>query len=198
MTRPRNTRDQILAAAAQALSRKGYAQFRLSDVAEIVGVRQTAVYHYFDSREALVAEVMATGQQLVREHVESALKELGPGASPMQRITTAMEEHLRVELELSDFATAITRNRGQLPPPMQELVRKESVDYIEIWRGLLEDAQRAGDIPPSVDLRATRMLLIGALNGVAEWFNPDAGSLESVVAAAKHLLVGGLTAARPL
>lgn len=189
-----NSREQILAAAAHVLSRKGYSHTRLSDIAEIVGVRQTAVYHYFASREELVAEVMAVGQQRLREHVEAALEALGADASPMERIITAIEAHLRVALELSDFATAVTRNRGQLPEDARGLLRAEGTEYLALWRELLQQAQAAGDIPPFVDLRSARMLLMGALNWTPEWFNPASGSLESVVATAQYMLCGGLTA----
>lgn len=134
------TRERILSAAAQVLSVKGYSETRLSDIAEIAELRAPAVYYYFASRDELISEVMAVGQHRLREHVESALSALPEDTEPMDRICVAVQAHLQVELELSDFATAVTRNLGQLPDEARSRLRAEGGEYITLWRQLLEQA----------------------------------------------------------
>ena len=51
-----NTRDRILHAAARVLSERGYAASRLSDIADLAGLRTPGMYHYFASRDDLVLE----------------------------------------------------------------------------------------------------------------------------------------------
>jgi AcrR family transcriptional regulator len=186
------TRERILAAAARILSAKGYSETRLSDIAASAELRAPAVYYYFDSREALIAEVMAVGQRRLREHVESALTGLPPTTAPMDRIAAAVQAHLQVELQLSDFATAVTRNIGQLPDEVRDRLRAEGAEYIGLWRGLLDAARRAGVMRPDLDLRAARMLVMGALNWTTEWWNPEHGSLAAVVQTAQSLVRHGL------
>jgi TetR/AcrR family transcriptional regulator, cholesterol catabolism regulator len=186
------TRERILAAAAKILSRKGYSETRLTDIAEIAELRAPAVYYYFASREALIAEVMAVGQRRLRDHVETALAALPADLDPMDRICTAVQAHLQVELQLSDFATAVTRNMGQLPDDVRGLLRQESGEYVMLWRGLLEAARAAGAVRNDLDLRAARMLIMGALNWTPEWWNPEQGSLAGVVATAQSLVRNGL------
>ncbi|MBK1787295.1 TetR family transcriptional regulator [Prauserella sp. ASG 168] len=189
---PSATRDRILDAAARILSEKGYSATRLADIAQLAEVRAPALYYYFSSREELIAEVMAVGQRRLREHVESALAALPPGTAPMDRIDTAVQAHLQVELQLSDFATAVTRNLGQLPDDVRERLRSEGSEYIGLWRRLLEQARAAGLIRPDLDLRAARMLVMGALNWTPEWWNPRQGSLTDVIDTAKSLVRHGL------
>lgn len=186
------TRDRILSAAAEVLSRSGYSETRLSDIAELAEVRAPAVYHYFPSREALIAEVMAVGQQRLREHVEKALAELPQQADPMERICAAVAAHLQVALGLSEFATAVTRNLGQLPEDIRRLLRAETATYMDLWRTLLDDAQQAGAIRPELELRAARMLVIGALNWAPEWWDPRQGALTTVISTAQSLVRTGL------
>lgn len=196
--RPVSTRDRILAAAAEVLSRRGYSEARLSDIAEIAEVRAPAVYHYFRSREELIAEVMAVGQQRLREHVEKALAELPRQVDPMDRICAAVGAHLHVALDLSDFATAVTRNRGQLPEDIRRRLRAESSAYMDLWRGLLDDARNAGLMRPGLEPRAARMLVMGALNWAPEWWDPRRGALSTVIATAQSLVRTGLgTAGAP-
>ncbi|MFD5257354.1 TetR/AcrR family transcriptional regulator [Streptomyces bobili] len=186
------SRDRILAAAARVLSLKGYAATRLSDIASLAGLRPPAVYYYFPSREVLIAEVMVVGQLRLREHVETELAALPDSTPPMDRICAAVEAHLQVALGLSDFATAVTRNSGQLPEAIRARLREESGAYLALWRNLLATAEAAGAIREGLDLRAARMLVMGALNWTPEWWNPRQGSLTGVIRTAQSVVRHGL------
>jgi AcrR family transcriptional regulator len=175
------------------LSVKGYSGTRLSDIAEAAELRAPAIYYYFSSREHLVAEVMAEGQRIVLECVEQALAALPPATRPLDRIDRAVAAHLQVELRQSDFATAVIRNSGQLPDDAQQLVHAAGRKYFELWRQLLADAAEAGEIDRGLDLRVARMLVIGALNWTAEWWDPGRGTLDALVATAQRMVRSALT-----
>jgi AcrR family transcriptional regulator len=188
------TRERILAAAATVLSRKGYAGARLSDIAALAELRTPAVYYYFDSREALVNEVMTVGQRRVLDHVTAALADLDGSAGPLERMDRAVEAHLEVELSLSDFATAVTRNSGQLPEELKQAFRADSHRYFALWDDLLADLAAAGLMSTEVSPRVVRMLVLGALNWTAEWWDPGNGRLDDVVDTARRLVRGAVTA----
>ncbi len=52
----------------------------------------------------------------------------------------------------------------------------------------------AGLLRSDLEARAARMLVLGALNWAAEWWNPRRGSLEVVVRTAQSLVRSGLAA----
>ena len=52
----------------------------------------------------------------------------------------------------------------------------------------------AGELRPELEPRAARMLVLGALNWAAEWWNPRRGSLEQVIRTAKVIVRNGLSA----
>ncbi|MFC4469337.1 TetR/AcrR family transcriptional regulator [Streptomyces xiangluensis] len=186
------TRERILDAAAHVLSRKGYAGTRLSDVAEQAQIQAPAIYYYFSSREVLIEEVMWVGVARMREHLVKALDALPADAGPMDRIDTAVEEHLRYQLAISDFATAAIRNAGQLPEDIRTRQLAEEAQYGDVWRTLIQDAQKAGELRADLEPRVSRMLVLGALNWAAEWWNPRQGSLDVVVRTAQSLVRHGL------
>jgi AcrR family transcriptional regulator len=191
------TRERILNAAAHVLSRKGYAATRLSDVADQAEVQAPAIYYYFPSREALVEEVMWTGIARMREHVGQVLAALPAGTGPIERIDAAVAEHLRYELDISDYTTAAIRNAGQVPDYIRTRYSAEAARYGEIWRKLLQDAVQAGLLRSDLDPMAARMLVLGALNWAAEWWNPRRGSLslDTIVRTAQSLVRNGLSPA---
>lgn len=188
------TRQRILDAAAHVLSRQGYAGTRLTDVAEVAEIQPPAIYYYFPSREDLIEEVMWSGIAHMADHVQSELDALPLEATAMDRIEVAVESHLRYQLEISDYTTASIRNAGQIPEHIRLRYSQEANRYGDIWRKLIQDAKQDGELRPELEPRAARMLVLGALNWAAEWWNPRRGSIEQVVRTAKVLVRGGLSA----
>ena len=188
------TRERILDAAAHVLSRKGYAGTRLTDVADQAEIQAPAIYYYFPSRDDLIEEVMWSGIAHMRDHIAAVLAALPGGSGPLERIDAAVEAHLRYSLEISDYTTASIRNAGQVPEAIRIRYTAEAARYGEMWRALLGDAQSAGLLRADLEPMAARMMVLGALNWAAEWWNPRRGSLDGVVRTAQSLVRHGLAA----
>ena len=186
------TRERILDAAAHVLSRKGYAGTRLSDVADQADIQAPAIYYYFPSRDDLIEEVMWSGIAHMREHLTAVLARLSAGAGPLDRIDAAVEAHLRYCLEISDYTTASIRNAGQVPESIAIRYAAEASQYGDMWRKLLQDAENAGMLRPGLDPMSARMMVLGALNWTAEWWNPRRGSIDALVRTAQSLVRHGL------
>jgi TetR/AcrR family transcriptional regulator, cholesterol catabolism regulator len=189
------TRSRILNAAAHVLSAKGYAGTRLSDVAEYAELQAPAIYYYFASRDDLIEEVMYAGIADMRKHLQGVLDALPPEASPMDKILAAVEEHLRHELELSDYASASIRNAGQIPERLRARQLKEEAAYGRIWRRLFDEACAEGQLRSDLDARHAQLLVMGALNWSAEWFDPRRSSVDTIVSNAQVLVRNGLSPA---
>jgi TetR/AcrR family transcriptional regulator, cholesterol catabolism regulator len=190
------TRTRILDAAAHVLSVKGYAGLRLTDVADKAELQAPAIYYYYPSRDDLIEEVMWAGIADMREHVTAVLDDLPPDVTPMDRLLAAVEAHLRHELEISDYTTASIRNAGQVPLKIRKRQIREEERYGEIWRGLINDIARSGELRDDLDLYVAQMLVFGALNWAVEWWDPRRGSLETIVANAQSFVRHGLTQTR--
>lgn len=196
-SKSQRTRARILDAAAHVLSVKGFAGTRLTDVAEYAELQAPAIYYYFPSREDLIEEVMYCGISDMREHLQEVLDALPPGTPAIDRIMAAVEAHLRHELELSDYTTASIRNSGQVPEHLRTRQKKEEAAYGRIWQGLFADAVADGDIRADLDPRMARLLVMGALNWAAEWWDAKRGSVDAIVANAQILVRSGLTPDAP-
>ena len=190
------TRERILDAAAEVLSRKGYAGTRLAEVADAAGVQAPAIYYYFASRDDLVEEVMWAGAHRVRAHLEEVLAELPADTEPRDRLLVAVEAHLRYELQISAYTTAAVRNAGQVPEHLRERPAAEEGAYSRLWRELFRDAQDAGQLRPELDINVFRLLLLGSMNWAVEWWNPRTRSLDDLVRATQDMVRHG-TFAQP-
>lgn len=187
------TRERILDSAAYVLSRKGFAGTRLSDVAAHAELQAPAIYYYFKSREELIEEVMFVGISHIRAHVSGVIDALGPDIRPIDRIAAAVEAHMRYELSISDYTTAAIRNGGQMPEHLRERHEAERTRYGNEWQALYQAAKDAGELREGLDLRATRMLVMGALNWASEWWNPKrGGSLTALVRTTQSIVLHGI------
>ena len=186
------TRRRILDAAAHVLSAKGYAGLRLNDVAAQAELQAPAIYYYYPSRDDLIEEVMWAGIADMREHVIAVLDALPADISALDRLLTAVDAHLRHELEISDYTTAAIRNAGQVPPRIRKRQVLEEERYGEVWRRLINAMARSGELRADLDLYMAQMLVLGALNWAVEWWDPRRGSLETVVANAQSFVRYGL------
>jgi AcrR family transcriptional regulator len=191
-SKSQRTRTRILDAAAHVLSVRGFAGTRLTDVAEYAQLQAPAIYYYFSSREVLIEEVMFCGISDMRQHLQRTLDALPPDTPSMDKIEAAVEAHLRHELELSDYTTASIRNSGQIPEHLRTRQKKEDAAYGRIWQQLFTNAVADGELRHDVDTTMARLLVMGALNWAAEWWDPGRGSVAAIVSAAQMLVRSGL------
>ena len=68
--RPDDRPQEILEAALQVFARDGYRNTTLDQVAEAAGVTKGAIYHYFDTTEALLLGVIEHSQKLAFSRAE--------------------------------------------------------------------------------------------------------------------------------
>ena len=191
------TRARILDAAAHVLSVKGYAGTRLSDVAVEAEIQAPAIYYYFSSRDDLIEEVMFSGIDAMGKHLQGVLDDLPAETSAMDRIMAAVDAHLRHELELSDYATASIRNSGQVPEELRKRQHEAEQRYGRIWRRMFDTAAADGQLRADLDPRIAQLLVIGALNWSAEWWDPRRGSVDAIVKNAQVLIRNALAPVEP-
>jgi AcrR family transcriptional regulator len=84
----RQTRQAILDAALELFSEKGYFGTSLRDIATVVGVRESALYNYFTSKEALFTDLLATVRPCAAEQLAEFFAEpITDVRSTLERLT---------------------------------------------------------------------------------------------------------------
>ncbi|MBA4862564.1 TetR/AcrR family transcriptional regulator [Streptomyces sp. PSKA54] len=77
-----SARDELLAAAAELFTTRGYAATTTRAVAERAGMRQATMYHYFSGKEDLLAELL---ESTVTPSLTLARRLLADDAAPAER-----------------------------------------------------------------------------------------------------------------
>ena len=87
----------ILQAARDLLAEKGLQGLSMRTVAQRVGVSATAIYHYFENKEALVQRVVRQGFERFGEYIEQAMRAHPRGS--LERVRAVGEAYLQFALE---------------------------------------------------------------------------------------------------
>lgn len=185
-------KEEVLHAALRAFRESGYHGTTLADIADRLGVRKTALYHYFPDKESILyachQESLAELDRLVRES-----KRLGTAT---EQLAWAIREHVRVmtdTLEGSPLAFEVT----SLSSERQAEVIKARDRYEHALRDMIDLGVQRGEFRP-VDAKIAVFAILGAINWIARWYNPEGPAHAPEIGTMfAEQLIGGLVCAPP-
>ncbi len=173
-------RDRITDAAADLFLRIGYAQTSLRDIAAAVGIKAGSIYYYFDSKEALLTEILHRGIGVMEEAFSEAA-DASRDLDASERIRAHVHAHLSALFEFGPYTTNHVSAFHIAPPSVRAAIIPARDGYERMWVELFDGLGREGEISDDVDLGLSRLALFGAMNFAVEWFDPARGNLDALV-----------------
>ncbi|HEX3359674.1 MAG TPA: TetR family transcriptional regulator [Solirubrobacterales bacterium] len=172
---PRNKRAEIVAVATEYFGVTGYEDTRWADVATAVGLGPTALYHYFESKQQCLFEILVEAVEDARaeflRHSEGEFAEAFPAV-----LRSSFERTDREARRARVLVVEQGLVRHPRPAPREENARLLAFsllkEYESGWRDLLAAGMRDGAIP-SVDADLLARAVIGAYNSVWAWYRPE-------------------------
>ncbi|WP_240933377.1 TetR/AcrR family transcriptional regulator [Diaphorobacter sp. HDW4B] len=125
-----------------------------------------SMYYHFPSKEALLVAVYSQG---VRELESATAVVIEKVLDPWDRLETLCRAHLETVLGDSHYANVLIRVLPDDIPEAAERLREIREGYERTFRQAVDQLP----LVPRADRRALRLMLIGALNWTALWFNPQ-------------------------
>jgi AcrR family transcriptional regulator len=180
----------MLKTAAGVFVERGYHGASMRDIAARLGVRQAAIYYYFPSKTAIL-------EALCREGITAFVERLGAiYAAPVpseEKVRRAIRAHLEPLLEQRFYVHAFLYQRRELPKSVRRPLDAQAHAYEALWRALIEEGQRSGEIAKDLDPQLTTLAILGMCNTVARWSRPAAEfGLDRVAGEFARLVAHGL------
>lgn len=188
------SRTRILDAAAATLRAKGLRGAKLSEIAQIAGMLAPSIYHHFGSKDQLVEEVMLEGIYHNTRYIMSHVEVLGPNATAIQRLETAIKSHIDFLLTGNDYSSAVARVFDDLPTEMKKRVVAAYSGFDNYWRDLIVSAQKDGSASPDLDPTVVRKFLIAMLNSSSSWYRPGKLGTAQIADQAAQMIIKGFAA----
>ncbi len=185
----RRRRAEILHSALRAFRARGYHATTLEDIANQLGIRSAALYHYFPDKESILYACHREGLAEVERILAEARERY---TTAPERLAHAIREHVRVMADTLE-GSALALEVGALTPRRRAEVIAERDRYERGLRDIVAEGVRRGEFRP-LDPKLAAFALLGAINWVARWYRPDGPVRAPELGAhfADHL-VNGLT-----
>src|SRR5207247_7211161 len=114
---PQRRRIEICRTAAQIFRDRGYDATSVSDIARALGITKAGLYHYFESKEALLFEITAYGLDRVRDEVIVPARAL---RDPEARLRQLVIRHASIATQGGGGSAQRVDEGRAAPPPARK------------------------------------------------------------------------------
>lgn len=166
------TRDEILEAAAQIFSQKGFHGTSMQDIAQAVNLQKASLYHHVSSKQELLVGVLDQALDLLIEKMQTVMHQPLPANA---KLRLAIEVYLVTMLEHRDLASVLLLEHRSLEPKFRSRHIPRRDRFESLWRDLILEGKAQG-VFNCADVPLVSRALLGTLNWTITWYRAQ-GSL---------------------
>jgi AcrR family transcriptional regulator len=161
--RSARTRNALLESAARGLSRSGYGNLVLEQVASDAGYTRGALYHQFKDKEDLALAVIDWVDETWREEVGRLVDQ---ESDPVAALLALARGHaVFCRRDVARVAMALRLEFSGQDHPIGHRLERVSESLVKRCVRLIGAGRRAGTIPAGPPARAVALAFIGAMEG---------------------------------
>jgi TetR/AcrR family transcriptional regulator, acrAB operon repressor len=204
MPRPKQAdplaRRQILAAATDVFSRKGYAGTTLDDITAAANLSKGAIYWYFESKAELFNTILGERSSVFLELLEDAAQSAPSPLAALEQMWLRWMEALETDRAYQAYARLahLRIEIGVEPRESLEARRTEERRAQALVTQKVLEAVAAGEVPREADVEAVALSFVSAGTGlVRAWLLvPETFLPRAIAPRIWALLVAGWQHAR--
>jgi AcrR family transcriptional regulator len=185
------TRDEILEAAAQIFSQKGFHAASMQDIAQAVNLKKASLYHHVNNKQEILVAILDQALDLL---IERMTEVMARPLSPAEKLRQAMISYLQAMLEHRELASVLLLEHRSLEPALHARHVPRRDRFEQLWRDLIQEGLDQGVfccVNPELAARA----LLGVMNWTITWFRSEGVLTPEVVATQfADLFLNGLLA----
>ncbi|MGO9361651.1 MAG: TetR/AcrR family transcriptional regulator [Xanthobacteraceae bacterium] len=188
----------ILTKAAELFSAQGYMRSSIADLADACRLSRGALYHYFDSKEAILFAILDAHVRAMIEHVEAAVAAGGPTLTQFKNVIRAI---VKVNAKSPNEQRVLIHDLSFLSKDEQQAIKNLERQLVDTIADLLVRLDAEGKIVKRTKKIYT-MILFGIINYTYTWYDPHGGvGPDEFADMAVDVFLNGFTAtaaARPV
>lgn len=174
---PRSKRTRILSAAIDQFGKVGYEHTKWASIADEVGIGQTALYHYFESKAHCLLTIMRLELADSVERFDAATaSQSDPEEALRAAITASLEASPTDALQrriLQNHMDLLATPRQSEKEEAERIRCRELVQEIEVkWTALIASGIKSGVFVDD-DPRMLGRLVLPLIISVWRWYRPE-------------------------
>jgi AcrR family transcriptional regulator len=169
-------KEQILDVAVDYFGRYGYEETKWADVAAAVDIGSTALYHYFESKQHCLFEIMAKTVADYRVRFDKIVAEHDDWNEALVALLVdsfdiTEQQVLRQRVMVAEFGRIGVQRTLPREEAARASARAQTRDLEFAWGTFLARGMQQGLLPES-DPRLLTRAVLGLYNSVWHWYRP--------------------------
>src|SRR5882757_7288185 len=161
----------ILTNAARLFSSQGYMRASIADLADACKLSRGALYHYFDSKEAILFAILDAH---IREMIADVEAAMAGKAATLEQFRAAIQAIVALNARSSDEQRVILNDLSFLGESEQDAIKALERQLVDVVADLLIRLDQEGKIVKRTK-KIYSMMLFGILNFSHTWYDPKGG-----------------------
>jgi TetR/AcrR family transcriptional regulator len=179
-------RVEILDTAAALFAARGFEATSMSSIAGALGVSKALVYHYFESKEELLFEMLLSHCRLL---IETANRAVASGNAE-EKLKELIASLMQLYMSSRDKHVVLMNCLKALSLEQQAEIKGEEKKIVAIIKGLVGQIKKDAS---AGEVSATAMYLMGSINWTYTWFKEGGAiSAQDYAELASRLFLEGL------
>jgi AcrR family transcriptional regulator len=181
--RTTNVQDQVLRAALDLFSTRGYATTSVQEIVAAAGVTKGAMYHYFASKDDLLFAIYDRLLSLQKARLEEIVARGTERGDAVEQVLRAVcEDVVSTSIEFLPEGTVFTRSQHMLMPDRQAEVKRRRREYHEEFEALLRRGMKEGVFRDDVPTAMLIAHFFSDVHYLSQWYSPAGPLTASQVA----------------
>jgi AcrR family transcriptional regulator len=168
-----NTKEDLRDHARRLFAEHGYEGVSMRDIAGSVGIRQSAIYNHFPSKQHLLVDLMTSHMERLLDAMRMTV---GTTGTPVDRLTAFTRFHVTYHIDQPEDVFLAYMELRSLEAEGRAAIVPLRNAYEKTLRDILTDGAHDGSFRIADTAVVTRALL-AMLTGVTVWFK-DGGRLD--------------------
>lgn len=165
-----STSDRLMAVAARLFRSKGYAATTTREIAKLVGIEKSSLYHHIQGKEDLLYKLCVESLSNMHGAVESRA---AGEANARNRLRAVIDTHVTVMLADRDKHATMLGELRSLSGPRRVHVIKLRDKYEGLVRDVISGCQTSGLLRSDIEATMLTLALLNLLNWSIFWYRPD-------------------------
>jgi AcrR family transcriptional regulator len=163
-------RDQLLTAAAELFSERGYHGTSMQHLAERLGILRGSLYAHISSKEDLLFEIVDRGADRFITRMEEVVASDDP---PSEKLRQALSAHIATVAEHMEASTVFLNDWRFLSEERRDLIQAKRDLYESLVQEIIEEGVEWGVFDEDLDARHATVFVLSTANWVYQWYRPD-------------------------
>jgi len=163
------TREQVIKAAIDLFSTKGFNGTSIRAIANAMGMSISNIYHYFVSKEGLMLAILEQSSKRLLETLHQISEK---DMDPLDRLKLLIESHVRLSEVFRKESKIFFIDEDHLSPEGNEKNRQNQREILNIYLKELQALKELGYLS-SRNLMILAFNILGVINWQLKWYRPE-------------------------